>query len=141
MEHNYELIKTVYQNAEMCKDVLGRMIKICDDAALRVVLADEFAQYHEITCESKAICEERNYNVKTKHHAKETIFSGISLNTMLNKSASHLAEMAVIGSTMGVIDIKRALKEFPGADEVILALAGKLLKTEENNVKKMLEFV
>lgn len=141
MEHNYELVKAVYQNAEMSKDILGRMIKICENNELRADLADEFAQYHEITCEAKTICDERGYPVKTKHHAKSTIFGGIAINTMVNKSASHIAEMLVTGSTMGVIDMKRSIDEYTGADETIKALAQKLMQTEQNNASKMLNYV
>lgn len=141
MEHSVELVKEVYKNAEMSKDILNRLIKICDDANFRAALADEFAQYHEITCEAKGICEEHNYPVKTDKRCKSAIFSGITLNTMIDKTSTHLAEMMVQGSTMGVIDMKRAIKEYTGASEKVRTLAEKLLKTEQNNVTKMLEFV
>lgn len=141
MEHNKELVKAVYHNAEMSKDIIGRMIKICDDPSLRAALAEEYAQYHEITCESKGICDEKGYFVKTKKQGKAAIFSGMAINTMINKSTPHLAEMMVQGSTMGVIDMKRALREYPGAEENVRTLAEKLMHTEQNNIKCMLEFV
>ena len=141
MEHNAELIKEVFQNSEMSKDVLNRLIKICDDANLRAALADEFAQYHEIMCEASKVGDERNIQLKPRSRCKNAIFSGISLNAMIDKTSSHLAEMVVQGSTMGIIDMTRAVKEFSGADENVVKLAEKLLETEKNNVEKMLEFV
>ena len=141
MEHTFELVKTVYQNAEMSKEILARMIKICNDSNLRASLAEEFAQYHEVTAQAKAIIDEHGYNIRTNHSGKSASLAGITLNTMIDKTSTHLAEMMVQGSIMGVIDMKRALKDYTGADEKVRCLANKLYETEQNNVQKMLEFV
>lgn len=141
MEHNYELVKTIFQNAEMSKEILARMIKICNDSNLRASLAEEFAQYHEVTAQAKSIIDERGYNIRTNRSGKAASLAGITLNTMIDKTSTHLAEMMVQGSIMGVIDMKRALNDYTGADDRVRELANKLYQTEQNNVQKMLVFV
>ena len=141
MEHNYELVKDIWQNAEMSKDIIGKLIKICDDSNFRASLAEEFAQYHEVAAEAKTIIEDKGYPVRPKRSAKTAVMSGISVNTWFDKTSTHLAEMMVQGSIMGVIDMKRALKDYPGAEDRTKKLANKLLDTEMNNVKKCLEYV
>lgn len=141
MEYNYELLKEVYQNAEMSKDIIGRMIKICDDSNFRAALAEEFAEYHEVMGQAKSIIDEKGYPIRTNKAGKAAAMSGITLNTLIDKTSTHLAEMMVQGSTMGVIDMKRALKTYTGADDTITKIANKLCETEQNNVRKMLEFV
>ena len=141
MEHDYKLVKEVYQNAEMSKDIIGRLIRICDDSNFRAALAEEFAEYHEVTAQARAYMEEKGYPVRTNKFGKAASMSGIKFNTMIDKTSTHLAEMMVQGSTMGVIDMKRALKEYPGADECPKKLASKLFETEQKNVRRMLEFV
>ena len=32
MDHDIELLNEIYRNAELSKDILGRLIKICKDA-------------------------------------------------------------------------------------------------------------
>ena len=141
MEHNYELLKEIYQNAEMSKDIMGRMIKICDDSNFRAELAEEFAEYHEVMCQAKAIIDEKGYPIRTNKAGKAAAMGGIKLNTFIDKTSTHLAEMMVQGSTMGVIDMKRARKMYTGAEDAIRKLANKLCETEQNNVRRMLEFV
>lgn len=141
MDHNLELVKEVYHDAELCKDVLNTLIKITDDANFRTSLADEYAQYHEIMCSADSVCCEYGYPVKTDKSCKKKIFSGIAISAKIDKTPSHLAEMVIQGSTMGIIDIKRAIREYQCADEKVKRLASKLLETEINNVYKMLEYV
>lgn len=58
----------------------------------------------------------------------------INLNTLTDKSTSHIAEMIIQGATMGVIDITKRIKEYSEVDEEILELANDLLKFEQRNI-------
>lgn len=44
----------------------------------------------------------------------------INLNTLVNKTSSHISEMLIQGSTMGIIDITKRIKEYPNANKEIL---------------------
>lgn len=52
----------------------------------------------------------------------------------MNKSPSHISEMMIRGSTMGIVDITKKIKEYDDADKVILNLANDLLKFEQRNI-------
>jgi hypothetical protein len=55
----------------------------------------------------------------------------ITMQTMTNKTASHISEMLIIGSNMGIID----------AEPSIVNLMEKLLRFEENNVQQLKQFL
>ena len=59
----------------------------------------------------------------------------------MNKTPSHISEMLIQGSTMGIIDITKKIKEYPNADKEILELANKLLKLEQNNVEECKKYL
>ena len=65
----------------------------------------------------------------------------INLKTLANKSPSHISEMLIQGSTMGIIDLTKKLKEYAEADQEILSLANKLLKLEQNNVEECKKYL
>ncbi|ABR34193.1 hypothetical protein [Clostridium beijerinckii] len=67
--------------------------------------------------------------------SKASTYVMINLNTLVNKTSSHISEMMIKGSVMGIIDITKRIKEYPNADKEILDLANKLLKLEQNNVE------
>jgi hypothetical protein len=54
----------------------------------------------------------------------------MNLNTLVNKTPSHISEMLIQGSTMGIIDISKKIKEYTNVDKEIHDLANKLLQLE-----------
>ncbi len=65
----------------------------------------------------------------------------INFNTITNKTPSHIAEMLIQGSTMGIIDVTKRLKEYKDVGQDILALADRLLKFEQQNVDELKKFL
>jgi hypothetical protein len=58
----------------------------------------------------------------------------INMETLADKSPEHIAEMMIQGSTMGVIQITRKLKEYNEADEEIKYMGEHLLTLEQQNI-------
>ncbi|NOW03579.1 hypothetical protein [Clostridium beijerinckii] len=52
--------------------------------------------------------------------SKASTYVMINLDTLVNKTSSHISEMMIQGSTMGIIDITKRIKEYPNADKEIL---------------------
>lgn len=65
----------------------------------------------------------------------------INMNTIKDRTPSHIAEMMIQGSTMGIVDITKKLKEYNKADKDISELGNKLLKFEQQNVEQMKTFL
>ena len=137
-----ELLLDVYQNSEIAREIIGRMIKRCEFPSMRKCLADQFAEYHMICEEAKAGLYERGAIPKTICKSRKHImFSAMRLNLKINRTPSHMAEMLMQGSILGIIDISKALTMNANADEYSKELAQKLIKTEENNILKMRDFL
>ncbi|AJG98784.1 hypothetical protein [Clostridium beijerinckii] len=65
----------------------------------------------------------KGLNEETKHinvFSKASTYVMINLNTLVNKTSSHISEMMIQGSTMGIIDITKRIKEYPNADKEII---------------------
>ena len=73
--------------------------------------------------------------------AKISSYLSVNMNTMIDKTSSHLAEMMMQGSNMGIIEITQKLREYGDADGAVLALGQKLLKTEERNLEQLKKFL
>lgn len=65
----------------------------------------------------------------------------INIQTLTDKSTSHIAEMLIIGSNMGVIDAIKNLKKYENAKKEINELMDRLLKFEEDNIKELKEYL
>ncbi len=137
-----ELLTDVYQNAEIAREIIGRMIKRCEYPEMRKCLADQFAEYHAICEDAKAGLYERGMLPRTIGKSRRRVmFSAMSFNLKIDKTPSHMSEMLMQGSLLGVIDISKALTANEKADDYSKHLANKLIETEVNNIHRMREYL
>lgn len=142
MNSNMEFLNYIYQNAEMGKNTISQLIGMVEDTYFKQRLESQLKEYNEIFDLS---------NNKIELFQKESkgigVFSKLStylminFNTITNKTPSHIAEMIIQGSTMGIVDITKKLNEYSAADKDIVALGDRLLKLEQQNVDEMKKFL
>jgi hypothetical protein len=68
---------------------------------------------------------------------------GMKMNTLIDSSQSHIAQMMIEGSTMGVTDTTKVIHEYEGNPECrdVLDLARDIVKFEEQNIEDMKKFL
>ncbi len=139
MDQNAKLLQSIYENATMGKESLGGLIKRCEDANFRQAMAEQFAQYHEIQEEAEKLLEaaylepRRPFLLPLRKH--------MNLNLYIDRTSTHMAEMLMHGSLMGIVDIARDRRAYTDAPEEAKDLARKLLATEENNLRRLQKFL
>ena len=142
MNGNAELLNFVYQNSQMGVDTIKQLISMVDDQKFKKQLESQYNEYEEIHSAARKMLNENGYDEKGIS-AMEKIGTYLMLNmqTMTDKSPSHISEMLIIGSNMGVINAVKNLKKYKGAESNILRLMERLLKFEENNVQQLKGFL
>jgi len=73
--------------------------------------------------------------------SKSSTSTMINLKTMLNKSTSHISEMLIQGSTMGIIDMTKKLKEYNNVKGYVLSIANELLTFERNSIEEYKKYL
>ncbi len=142
MDTNIEFLNYIYQNAEMGKNIISQLIKIAEDVPFKQQLESQFREYNEIFDIASNKIQEANKTSKgIADFAKFTTYLMINFKTMTKKTPSHIAEMLIQGSTMGIVDVTKKLKEYKEADKDISALANRLLVFEQQNVEEMKKFL
>lgn len=142
MNSNVEFLNYIYQNAEMGKTTINQLIGIVEDASFKEKLESQLREYNEIfDIASNKIEQARKTSKGIGSFTKLTTYLMININTMTNKTPSHIAEMMIQGSTMGIVDVTKRLKEYVDADRDISELADRLLKFEQQNVDEMKKFL
>lgn len=142
MNGNAELLNFIYQNSQMGVDTIDQLVDIVEDAVFKAHLQSELNEYREINLKAKTLLNANGYDEKgISALDKMKAYLMINMKTMTDKSASHIAEMLIIGSDMGIIDATRNINKYQNAEKDILALMKKLLKFEENNVEKLKTFL
>lgn len=138
---NDELLGVIHKNAEMGLLTVPRIIEKSNDLEFSKCLYNKEKEYSRIFDATKQAAEngfDKDAKLGTFEKLRTEIM--IDINTAVNASVSHLAEMMVVGSTMGVVDLTRKLRE---ADSTPRArdLAADLINIEERSIEELKRFL
>lgn len=142
MNENIELLNFIYQNSQMGVITIEMLIEIVQDDKFKSHLESQYNEYKAINEEAKSILNANGYDEKGINFLEKikTYFM-LNLQTLTDKSASHIAEMLMTGSNMGIINAIKNLKKYSNAQFEILELISRLLYLEENNVQELKQFL
>lgn len=139
---NAEFLNKVYQNAQMASESISLVAQKVQDTQLLSDLNTQHQQYSAITAKATAELSNENELPKDKNALSGAAAkSGIQMNTLLDKSPDHIAEMMIQGSVMGIIDMTRTIKQYNDIPQNIKALGYELVTVEENNVQRMKNYL
>lgn len=142
MNGNAELLNFVYQNSQMGVDTLQQLMDITEDQAFKQQLQTQYQQYDEVHRAAKKMLNDNGYDEKgIGALEKIRTYLMINMQTLTDKSPSHIAQMLMVGSNMGVINAIKNLKHYPNSEPQITGLMDRLLKIEENNVQQLKQYL
>lgn len=142
MNGNAELLNFIYQNSQMGVITINQLIDMTEDAEFKKHLESQLDEYREIHTASKTKLNENGYDEKgISAFEKIRTYLMINLQTLCDKTSSHIAEMLIIGSNMGVIQAIRNIKKYREAERDIVELMERLLRFEENNIVQLKNFL
>ncbi len=142
MDQNIEFLNYIHQNALMGITTISQLIKIVENQDFLKHLNIQLEEYKNI--DEKVIEMLRNQNEEEKDinkFAKASVYMNITIKTLVDKSSSHISQMMMEGSLMGIIDILKNLKRYSTANQKISNIAKKLLATEESNIENLKKFI
>lgn len=142
MNGNAELLNFVYQNAQMGVDTIEQLIEIVEDTSLSQQLHKQLGTYEEVRNAARKMLNANGYDEKgLSALEKIRTYLMINLQTLTDRSTSHIAEMLIIGSNMGVIQTIKKLKQYDAAAVEIIALMDYLRKFEEENIEVLKHYL
>ena len=123
MSGNAELLNFVYQNSQMGVETLNQLIGIVEDDNFKQHLESQYDEYKSIHDVSRSLLNKNGYDEKGLG-ALEKIrtYLMINMQTLTDKTSSHVAEMLIVGSNMGVINAVKNLKKYSNAESDIVSI-------------------
>jgi len=142
MNGNTELLNYVYQNSQMGVDTISQLMNVSNDEEFKKHMESQLDEYKEIHSAAKDLLNEHGYDEKgLSAFEKARTYLMINMQTLNDHSSSHISEMLIIGSNMGVIDAIKNLKKYDDAEPNIKGLMEKLLHFEEKNAQQLKKFL
>ena len=136
---NEETLNNLYQNAHVALQSISDLIPETDDAMMRAELKEQYEGYEKIIGEISGFMKDNDITPKDIGPMKKMILkASVKMNAAKNDNRSHIAEMMIKGTIMGITDIYRELGEKEGeTTPEVEALANKLAGLEESYEKRL----
>lgn len=138
-----ELYEEIYKNTKMGAESTIDMMKDLTDGALKTELGRELAEYEKLADEAKTALLNMNEmpkeeNIMSRMAAK----MGVKMNTLVDPTPSHIAEMVIKGCAMGTSDLTKKINQCEReanntAVKDALALARRTVEFEEDCAQRM----
>lgn len=136
------LLTSIYQNTQTALQSIDNMLPNIKEAALISEISKQESEYNVISKECEMIAKSEKINIKDNNFfEKARLWSSIKMSTMTDKSTSHIAEMFLLGTFMGVITCIKDELEHAGANENILNLLQRLRETQEANIESLKNYL
>lgn len=142
MNDNVKLLNFIYQNSQMGVETIDQLEKIVEDKEFKSYLKEKYEGYLKIHKDAKDKLNDHGYDEKgISAFEKIRTYLTINIQTLTDKSTSHIAEMMMIGSTMGIVNAIRNLADYSHAQDDILKLMETLKKFEEKSYNDLQRFI
>lgn len=143
MKKSEEVLAEVHRNCQLALQSISNILPETEDAELREELMRQHENYERICGRAAILAKDKCVELKNPSPIKKAMmWSSIKMSTLMDNTRSHIAEMMVQGTVMGITSLKTSLGELPeNDDEEITALLKELISVEEEFEKKLKEFL
>ena len=131
----------IYHNAKMGAEAIINLLPTVEDEKLKSELTLQLTRYEEFAANAKEMLEKQGEKpLEESGFSRLMAKMGIKMNTMIDKTSSHVAQMVIEGAVMGITDLQKRLND--GGDyKDAEPLAKKLIAFEEDTVERMKEYL
>ena len=136
------ILNEIHKGAKMGMDSISYVYEKIGDVNLKDNLSFQYNQYSDILERVNDVYQKYG-EIPNDSNLKDKIMSwtGIQMNTITNKSNSHIADMLIQGTTMGIIEGRKLLNQYPDASHDIKNILNNFVNMQENNVEKLKTFL
>ena len=139
-----ELLQEMYKNACMGTDSVTTILGKTKDEKLRCERTAQLDGYQNFANVTRNKLSGMSATAKEINaFAKIPAEMSIMMTTMVDSSTPKIAEMMINGSTMGVINLKKRIKQAQteGVSQDVVKIASDIMAFEEDNINKMKNYL
>ena len=138
-----ELLAEIYRNCQLALESISDVLPEVEDEKLREEITRQHEEYEKISAQAAMLAKDKALEVKEPNPMKKAMMWGsIKMNTLTDNSRSHIADMMIQGTVMGLTSLKTSYGERPeNDDEEISAITRDLIALEESFEAKLKEFL
>ncbi len=129
-----EALAEIYRNAQLALQSISDILPAVEDETIKEELHRQHESYEHFSAKASMLARDMDLELKEPNPMKKMMMWGsIKMSTMTDNSRSHIAEMMVQGTVMGITALKATAGDVPveGNDKIIALLEEMIEKEEE----------
>lgn len=139
-----ELGTQLYKNLNMSSDAVIHLLPRVQDERIKTGMSAALCFYEKTAGKVKRELTERGVEPREENPvSKMAAHMGIVMNTAMDATDSHIAQMVIEGSTMSIteaVKLKNQYRDKPDCDRLV-TLAGDIAAFEDKNIQNMKQFL
>ena len=139
---NLTILNEIAKAAKMGMESISYVTEKVGDENMKENLSTQYNGYGNIV--EKVNGQFETYGeVPDEAPARDKMMSwmGVQMNTLTDKSNSHIAEMMIQGGDMGIIECQKLLNHNPNADQEVKNILNDFSTMQKNNIEQMKKFL
>ena len=128
-----EVLAEIYRNAQLALQSISNILPAVEDETLKEELSRQHEAYEHFSARASMIARDAGLELKEPNPMKKMMMWGsIKMSTMTDNSRSHIAEMMVQGTVMGITALKATAGDISAeGNEKVIELLEEMIKKEE----------
>ena len=137
-----KLLEEICRNANTGIYSINTLLPKVQNSRISDELTSHRSKLEEIARDAQQLMLERQIDPSgTGAVAKMGIWTGVQMNTMMDDSTSHIADMVIQGDTMGITKMTRELNGSPVEDPRVRQLGEELVNTQRRNIEILKKYL
>lgn len=137
-----KLLEEICQSANTGVYSIDTLLPKVKNSRISAELTNHRAKLEEIARSAQRLMLDRQIDPdRTGAISKMGIWTGVQMNTMMDSSASHIADMVIQGDTMGITKMTKELNRAAVEDPRIRQLGEELVNTQRRNIEILKKYL
>lgn len=137
-----DILKEISKDAKMGMDSLTTVTDKVEDEHFKKVLNHQHDEYQNIFDRTQELLLQKDENFEDVPTMQKVMsWTGIQMNTMMDKSNSKLSELLIQGNDMGVVKGTKLLNQYPFTTPEIKNLLSDFVRLQEKNIDDLKNFL
>lgn len=138
--NRHDVAEAVFHTADMGRSTIDTLLERSDDGEFSTVLREQEKYFDKAANEVRRHMDEEGIEPRTTPFADAMSAMGVRMNTWMDNSSSHMAQMMIEGHTMGIVELTRRLNRTNsgGTGE---RMAKEMLRFEEKSIEELKRFL
>lgn len=139
---NQNLLEEVYRATQMGLEGIRAVTPKIEDTQLKKEIRREEAVYQKFVSRAEEMLAAKGAIPQTHDGVKKAMLWGsVQMNTLMDSSPEHMAELLINGTTMGIVDMTKKISELGDSDAGARRLAEDFINFEEKSVEQLKKYL